>query len=169
MRLQLYILSVCLAMAALPSRSTELSIDHTPGLDAPEVRASVALATASIATAEVKELTVQGVTCVYSQQSLPLTLPTTTGCFGALGQCSTTLTMTLPGNCTDGLQAPYPTVLMFAGYQVPTRYYKSLAEALARSGFAVMQVPIPLARQCMQRFMHCTDCSATVQHQPHQL
>lgn len=30
---------------------------------------------------------------------------------------------------------------MFAGHQVPTRYYKSLAEALAQNGFAVMQVP----------------------------
>ncbi|KAL3135985.1 hypothetical protein ABBQ32_007025 [Trebouxia sp. C0010 RCD-2024] len=116
MRLQLCIVSMCLAMAALPSRSTELGNDDTPDLDIPE-----------------------GVTCMYSQQSLPLALPTTTGCLGALGQCSTVLTMSLPGNCTDGLQAPYPTVLMFAGYQVPIRYYNSLAEALARSGFAVMQ------------------------------
>lgn len=77
---------------------------------------------------------------MYSRQSLPLALPTSTGCIGALGQCSTTLTITLPGNCTDGLQAPYPTVLMFAGYQVPIRYYHSLAEALAQSGFAVLQV-----------------------------
>lgn len=106
----------------------------------------VALAKANMATAETEELIVQGVTCMYSQQSLPLALPTTTGCLGALGQCSTVLTMSLPGNCTDGLQAPYPTVLMFAGYQVPIRYYNSLAEALARSGFAVMQVPIPLQR-----------------------
>lgn len=40
MRLQLCIVSMCLAMAALPSRSTELGNDDTPDLDIPEVRAS---------------------------------------------------------------------------------------------------------------------------------
>ena len=32
--------------------------------------------------------------------------------------------------------------MMFAGYQVPTRYYHSLAEALAQNGYAVIQVII---------------------------
>ena len=87
---------------------------------------------------------VQGDKCLVSQQSLPLALPASTGCISGLGQCITTLTITLPSNCTDRLQAPYPTVLIFAGYQVPTRYYDSLAKALAQSGFAVMQVPLYL-------------------------
>ncbi|KAL0046094.1 hypothetical protein WJX82_002373 [Trebouxia sp. C0006] len=32
-----------------------------------------------------------------------------------------------------------PTVLMFAGYQVPTKYYHSLAKSLAANGYAVIQ------------------------------
>jgi len=62
-----------------------------------------------------------------------------TGCIAALGQCSTTLTVTLPANCTQVPQlGGSPTVLMFAGYQVPTRYYHSLAESLAANGYAVI-------------------------------
>ena len=120
----------------------------------------------NMATAKTEELLVQAVTCGYSRQSLPVSLPTSTGCLlGAFGQCSTTLTITLPSNCSDGLQPPYPTVFMFAGYQVPTRYYRSLAEALARSGFAVLQVPIillnnicraPYMTLCMHRQQHIT-------------
>lgn len=83
---------------------------------------------------------VQGGKCTHSPQSLPLALPASTGCIGALGQCTTTLTITLPVNCTDDMQAPYPTVLMLAGHQVPMRYYNSLAKSLAQNGFAVMQV-----------------------------
>lgn len=78
--------------------------------------------------------------CVYMQQNLPLTFPSSTGCVAALGQCSTTLTVTIPANCTSGPQPPYPTVLMFAGYQVPTRYYHSLAGTLAKNGYAVIRV-----------------------------
>nr|QOL01211.1 putative extracellular protein TR9_019 [Trebouxia lynnae] len=77
--------------------------------------------------------------CMYSHESLLLALPASTGCISALGQCTTTLTITLPSNCTGDLQGPHPTVLMFAGYQVPIRYYQSLAEALAKNGFTVMQ------------------------------
>ena len=43
------------------------------------------------------------------------------------------------------MQAPYPTVLLFAGYQVPTRYYQSLVLSLAQNGFAVIQVGNALA------------------------
>jgi hypothetical protein len=68
-----------------------------------------------------------------------------TGCIAALGQCSTTLTVTLPANCTQVPQlGGSPTVLMFAGYQVPTRYYHSLAESLAANGYAVIQVTADL-------------------------
>ena len=84
--------------------------------------------------------TVQEAPCSPLPQTLPLSFPTSTGCIAALGQCSTTLTVTLPANCTQSLQPPYPTVLMFAGYQVPTRYYHTLADVLAQNGYAVIQV-----------------------------
>ncbi|KAL0046096.1 hypothetical protein WJX82_002373 [Trebouxia sp. C0006] len=78
--------------------------------------------------------------CSSLSHTLPLTFPTSTGCITALGQCSTTLTVTLPANC---MQVPQPggspTVLMFAGYQVPTKYYHSLAKSLAANGYAVIQ------------------------------
>lgn len=86
----------------------------------------------------------QATPCSYLQQQLLLSLPTSTGCISALSQCETTLTVTIPANCSNdaGLKAPYPTVLMFAGYQVPTRYYQSLVLSLAQQGFAVIQVCI---------------------------
>lgn len=84
---------------------------------------------------------VQAAPCSDLQQSVPLSVPASTGCISALGQCETTLTITVPANCSGAEleQAPYPTVLLFAGYQVPTRYYQSLVLSLAQNGFAVIQ------------------------------
>ena len=76
--------------------------------------------------------------CTATQVTQPLNLPTSTGCIAALGQCQTSLTVTMPSNCSHVLP-PYNTVVMFAGYQVPTKYYRTLAESLAASGFIVLQ------------------------------
>lgn len=101
---------------------------------------------------------VQDGPCSYLSHTLPLTFPTSTGCIAALEQCSTTLTVTLPANCTQGPQPPYPSVLMLAGYQVPTRYYHSLAESLAANGYAVIQVTARFhVRPCLQANSICCD------------
>ena len=40
---------------------------------------------------------------------------------------------------------------MFAGYQVPTRYYHSLAESLAANGYAVIQVTAKFLTDLVKR------------------
>jgi len=105
---------------------------------------------------------VQDGPCSSLSHTLPLTFPTSTGCITALGQCSTTLTVTLPANC---MQVPQPggspTVLMFAGYQVPTKYYHSLAKSLAANGYAVIQVTADLTSDLVCKPKQCgvTNCS----------
>ena len=78
-----------------------------------------------------------------TQLTQTLDLPASTGCITALGQCQISLTVTVPSNCSHALP-PYSTVVMIAGYQVPSKFYRTLAESLAASGFIVLQASILL-------------------------
>ena len=86
---------------------------------------------------------------------LPLQLsPAQTGCVGQQ-QCAITLTATLPSGVWSRMgsrdndnpfacSGPYPTVLLFSGYQVASQYYKDIADRLASWGYAVVQYDRPL-------------------------
>ena len=53
-------------------------------------------------------LLLQAAPCSDLQQQVPLSIPASTGCISALGQCETTLTITVPANCSGAdVQAPY--------------------------------------------------------------
>lgn len=44
------------------------------------------------------------------------------------GSVSATVTFPTSTSCTQGVHAPFPTIIMFAGYQVPTKYVKQTIE-----------------------------------------
>ena len=75
---------------------------------------------------------------VYRLRSDPLRLdPSSTGCMRT--QCTIRVHATVPENCA-ALPGPYPTIVIFSGFEVQARFYNTIADRLATWGYSVIQV-----------------------------
>lgn len=78
---------------------------------------------------------------VFRLRNEPLRLsPSSTGCMRT--QCTIRVHATVPENCA-ALPGPYPTIVIFGGYEVKARFYDTIADRLATWGYSVIQYDRP--------------------------